>query len=73
MRGDPPSVVVLGVALVDGMDALWVAHPEVLGGLDGLEALWVSPSEVLGGLCCATAWVAAQSHRCALGVLISGT
>ena len=25
MRGDPPLVVVLGVALVDGMESLWVA------------------------------------------------
>ena len=58
----------LGVAFVDGMEALWVAPSEVLGGLEGLEILWVAPSEVLGGLCCAVAWIAAQSHGCALGV-----
>ena len=68
VQGDPPSVVGLGVALVDGMEALWLAPSEVLGGQDGLEELWVAPSEVLGGLCCAAAWVSAQSHGCALWV-----
>ena len=67
MRGDPPSVVGLGVALVDGMEALWVVPLEVLGGMDGLEALWVEPSEVLGSMCCAADWAAAQLHWCALG------
>ena len=64
--GDPPLVVGLGVALVDGMEALWVAPLEMLGGQDGLEALWVAPLEVLGGLCCTTEWVAAQLHGCVL-------
>ena len=32
MLGDPPSVVVLGMALVYGMEALWAAPYEVLGG-----------------------------------------
>ena len=62
VRKDPPSVVGLGVALVDSMEALRVAPSEVLGGLDGLEALWVAPSEVIGGLCCAAAWAAAQLY-----------
>ena len=61
-------MVGLGVTLVEGMEALWVAPSEVLGGLDGLAALWVAPSEVIGGLCCAAALVAAQLHGCALGV-----
>ena len=34
--GDPPLVVVLGVALVNGMKALWEAPSEVLGGLEPL-------------------------------------
>ena len=33
VRGAPPSLVGLGVALVDFMEALWVAPLEVLGGL----------------------------------------
>ena len=68
VQGDPPSVVGLGVALVDGMEALWVAPSEVLGGQDVLEALWVAPLEVIGGMWCAVSWVAAQLHRCALWV-----
>ena len=68
VRGDPPSVVGLGVSLVDGMEALWVAPSEVLGGKYGLEAPWVAPSEVLGGLWCDAAWLAAQLHVCALWV-----
>ena len=32
MLGDPPLVVVLGVTLVDGMEALWVAPSDLLGG-----------------------------------------
>ena len=68
VREAPPSVVGMGVALVDGMEALWVAPLEELGGLDGLEALWVAPSEVLGGLYFVAAWLDAQSYGCALGV-----
>ena len=46
-------VVGLGVALVEGKEALWVTPSEVLGDQDGLGALWVAPSEVLGSvLCC---------------------
>ena len=41
--GAPSLVVGLGVALVDGMEALWVTTLEVIGGQDGLEALWVAP------------------------------
>ena len=33
VQGDPPSVVVLGVAVVDGTGALWVEPSEVLGGM----------------------------------------
>ena len=33
VRGDPPLVVVLGVVLVNSLEALWVAPSEVLGGL----------------------------------------
>ena len=65
--GDPPSLVCLGVALVEGMEALRVSLSEAIGRQDGLEALRVAPSEVLGGLCCAAAWVASQLHGCALG------
>ena len=39
--GGPPSVVGLGVALVDGMEALCVAPLEVLGGLC-CDAAWVA-------------------------------
>ena len=31
VRGDPTSVAGLGVALVDGMGAVWVGLSEVLG------------------------------------------
>ena len=58
----------MGVVFVDGMEALWVEHLEVLGGQDSLEALWVAPLEVLGGMWCDAAWVAAKSHGCALWV-----
>ena len=68
VRGSAPSVVGLGVAFVDGMEELWLAPSEVLGVRHGLEALWVAPLQVLGGLWCASAWVAAQSHGCALWV-----
>ena len=68
IRVDPPSVVGLVVALLGCTEALWVAPSEVLGGQYGLEALWVAPLEVLGVLCFDAAWVAAQSHECALGV-----
>ena len=39
VQGDPPSVVVLGVAVVDGTGALWVAPSEVLGGMCCTAAL----------------------------------
>ena len=68
VQGAPPLVVGLGVALVEGKEALWVTPSEVLGDQDGLGALWVAPSEVLGGLCCAAYWVATQLHGCALWV-----
>ena len=58
------------MALVDGMEELWVIPSEVLGGQDGLDELWVAPSKVLGGLCCAAAWVATQSHGCTLWVVV---
>ena len=61
-------MVSLGVALVDIMEALWVAPLEVIGGQDGLEALWVATSEMLGGMWCDAAWVDSQLHGCALWV-----
>ena len=54
MRGDPPSVVGLGVALVDGMEALWGG---TLGGTWWSGRLGSTVGGTLGGawgsvLCC---------------------